>query len=264
MHFNQSRPGISIVIPARNEEKNLQYLLPLIPQDIDEIILVNGHSTDNTVAVAKSLRPDIRIIEQEGRGKGDAMRVGFAACTQEIIVMLDADGSADPAEIPAFVDALLKGSDFAKGSRFLRGGGSKDLTLLRSLGNLGLCGLVNLLFKERFTDLCYGYNVFWRRCLERVTLDCNGFDIEAQLCLRMYKAGFKFVEVPSMEHTRLHGESNLHTFRDGWLVLKVILREWWNRHTSLPGELPAHESEEMYNTVDTSLSTPDAVTSVEK
>src|SRR5690242_14018655 len=113
MHSNQSRPGISIVIPARNEEKNLQYLLPLIPQDIDEIILVNGRSTDNTVAVARSLRPNIRIIEQEGRGKGDAMRVGFAACTQEIIVMLDADGSADPAEIPAFVDALLKGGDFA-------------------------------------------------------------------------------------------------------------------------------------------------------
>jgi glycosyltransferase involved in cell wall biosynthesis len=260
MHVNQSRPGISIVIPARNEEKNLQHLLPLIPYDIEEIILVNGRSTDNTVAVARSLRPDIRIIEQVGKGKGDAMRLGFAACTQDIIVMLDADGSADPAEIPAFVDALLKGGDFAKGSRFLAGGGSKDLTLLRSLGNLGLCGLVNLLFKKRFTDLCYGYNVFWRYCLDRVTLDCDGFDIETQLCLRMHKAGFKLVEVPSMEHTRLHGESNLNTFRDGWLVLKVILREWRNRHSGLP----VREPKEMYNTVGASLSTSDAATYIEK
>ena len=146
--------------------------------------------------------------------------------------MLDADGSADPAEIPQFVEALVQGNDFAKGSRYLKGGGSTDITLLRSIGNRMLSLLVNILFHQRFSDLCYGYNVFWRHCLERVTLDCSGFDIEAQLCLRVQKAGLKIAEVASMEYERIHGESNLHTFKDGWLVLKVILREWLIRDTT--------------------------------
>jgi hypothetical protein len=143
--------------------------------------------------------------------------------------MLDCDGSADPAEIPRFVKALLEGNDFAKGSRFLKGGGSTDITFIRRLGNYALCGLVNLLFNQRFSDLCYGYNAFRRDCLERIVLDCTGFEIEAQLCLRVQKAGLKIVEVASIERQRIHGQSNLRTFQDGWRVLKVILHEWSNR-----------------------------------
>ncbi len=223
--MGSKKPRVSIVIPARNEEKNLYYLLPNIPASIDEIILVDGHSTDDTIAVAQRLRPDIRVIEQVGTGKGDAMRLGFAACTQDIIVMLDSDGSADPKEIPRFVEALQRGYDFVKGSRFLEDGKSHDITPLRRWGNFALCTLVNLLFRERFSDLCYGYNAFWRSCLEHITLDCTGFEIEAQLCLRAHKAGLKMTEVPSVEAARLYGESNLRTFRDGWRVLKVIIQE---------------------------------------
>lgn len=231
MQADHKKPGISIVIPTRNEAKNLSHLLPLIDTDV-EIILVDGHSTDDTIAVAQQLRPDIRIIRQVGRGKGDAMRAGFAACTRDIVVMLDGDGSADPAEIPSFVEALVQGGDFAKGSRFLKGGGSYDITFVRRLGNLALCSLVNLLFRQRFSDLCYGYNAFWRRCLDDITLDCTGFDIEAQLCLQMHKARFKIVEVASMEHPRIFGASNLNAIKDGWIVLKIILREWRNRHSA--------------------------------
>ncbi|GCF08021.1 glycosyltransferase family 2 protein [Dictyobacter arantiisoli] len=239
MYADQAKPTISIVIPTRNEAQNLSYLLPQIPADIEEIILVDGHSTDDTIAVAQKLRSDIRIIQQTGIGKGDAMRAGFVACTQDIIVMLDADGSADPAEIPFFVDALKRGGDFAKGSRYLKGGGSSDITPLRQAGNWALCVLTNLLFREKFTDLCYGYNVFWRRCLDLVTLDAMGFDIEAQLCLRMLKAGVRMVEVSSMEHSRVFGESNLNTFKDGWLVLKVIVFEWM--HQSVPQLAPKQQ-----------------------
>jgi glycosyltransferase involved in cell wall biosynthesis len=231
MQINQERLSVSIVIPARNEAKNLYHLLPRVPNDIDEIILVDGHSTDDTIAVAQKLCPHIRIIRQVGMGKGDAMRVGFAACTQDVIIMLDCDGSADPAEIPEFVAALEGGNDFAKGSRFLKGGGSYDITLLRRIGNYALCGLVNLLFRQRFSDLCYGYNAFRRDCLERIELDCTGFEVEAQLCLRIQKAGLKITEVASLEHQRIHGQSNLRTFKDGWRVLKVIFYEWRNRST---------------------------------
>lgn len=107
-----------------------------MPDWVHEVILVDGHSTDATVAVAQELRPGIRIVQQIGRGKGAALRTGFAAATGEIIVMLDADGSTDPREIPAYVGALLAGADFAKGSRFLQGGGTADMSLHRRLGNL--------------------------------------------------------------------------------------------------------------------------------
>ncbi len=218
-------PRISVVVPARNEEQNLCHVLPYIPSIVEEVILVDGHSSDNTVEVARQLLPSIRIVTQTGKGKGDALRTGFAACTGDIIVMLDADGSADPKEIPLFVEALVAGHDFAKGSRFARGGRSHDITGTRYLGNYLLSMLVNLLFLTRFSDLCYGYNAFWRHCLTEVDIECDGFEIETLIHLQMHKAKFKIVEVPSVEYPRIHGESNLRTFRDGWRVLKTILKE---------------------------------------
>ncbi len=217
-------PSISIVIPARNEAQNLRHVLPVLPL-VHQVILVDGLSSDDTIAVARELLPAIHVIRQTGKGKGDALRLGFAACTGDIIVMLDADGSADPNEIPLFVEALLLGNDFAKGSRFAKGGGSHDITLVRRVGNYGLSSLVNLLFTTRFSDLCYGYNAFWRRCLDYVEVDCDGFEVETLINLRMHRANLKIAEVPSFEHPRIYGKSNLRTFRDGWRVLKTIVRE---------------------------------------
>ncbi len=139
--------------------------------------------------------------------------------------MLDADGSADPAEIPRFVDALEAGADFAKGSRFLEGGGSADITPMRQFGNSVLSGTANLLHGTHFTDLCYGYNAFWARCLPFISLDVPGFEVETLINLRIAGAGMKITEVPSYEADRLSGQSNLKTFRDGFRVLGTILSE---------------------------------------
>ncbi len=242
----QHYPRVSVVIPARNEAKNLHHVLPFIPPIVDEIVLVDGQSVDDTIAVAQQLFPTIRVIQQSGKGKGDALRVGFAACTGDIIVMLDADGSADPAEIPRFVEALIAGSDFAKGSRFVEGGGSHDITFLRRAGNYLLGKLVNLLFWTRFSDLCYGYNAFWKRCLDNIHIDCDGFEIETLLNLRMHKAQFKIVEVPSFEYSRVYGESNLRTFRDGWRVLKTIVQERLRSVVPIP---PVRETVMEYSSV---------------
>ncbi len=222
-------PTISVVIPARNEAPNLRHVLPNIPKSVTEVILVDGHSTDDTIAEARRLMPSIRVIQQTGKGKGDALRIGFMASTGDIIVMLDADGSTDPNEIPRYVDALMQGYDFAKGSRFLKGGGSADFTVVRRLGNTFLKSLVNTLFRTNFPDLCYGYNAFWRSCLEDVVIDCDGFEVETLLNLRMHTANLKIVEVPSFEESRIHGTSNLNAFQDGWRVLRVIMQEWANR-----------------------------------
>ena len=185
-----SQISVSVIVPALNEAKNLQYVLPRIPDWVDEVVLVDGNSTDNTIEMARSLRPDIRIVQQQGRGKGAALRTGFAAATGEIIVMLDADGSTDPAEMPAFVGALLAGADFVKGSRFLQGGGTSDMSFHRKFGNWCFVIFSRLLFGGNYSDLCYGYNAFYARILSQIDLDGSGFEIETQMNLRVLTRRF--------------------------------------------------------------------------
>lgn len=216
---------VSVVIPALNEADNLPHVLPRIPAWVHEILVVDGHSTDNTVEVARELCPNVRIVYQEGKGKGAALRSGFAAATGDIIVMLDADGSTDPAEIPAYVGALLSGADFAKGSRFLQGGGTSDMPLYRKMGNWGFVMIAKVFFGGNFSDLCYGYNAFWSRILPYLNLDGDGFEIETMMNVRALRAGFKVAEVPSFEAERVHGVGRLRAFPDGWRVLKCIMRE---------------------------------------
>ena len=216
---------VSVVIPALNEAENLPFVLDRIPDWIHEVILVDGQSTDGTVEVARSVMPAIRVVEQTGRGKGDALACGFAAAEGDIIVMLDADGSTDAAEIPRFVSALEQGADFVKGSRYLEGGGSDDLTFVRTMGNKLLARLVNAVYKTRYSALCYGYMAFWRRCVDRLHPDCAGFEVETLLTIRAAQGGLSVAEVPSHEARRLFGESRLHVVRDGLRILRVIVRE---------------------------------------
>ena len=229
-------PRISVVVPARNEAANLPYVLSALPPEVYEVVLVDGRSSDDTVEVAKALRPDIRVVQQTRRGKGNALACGFAAVRGDIIVMLDADGSADPQEISRYVEALLAGADFAKGTRFAAGGGSSDLTRLRSLGNKALNLVVNVLYGTRYTDLCYGYNAFWTRCLPVLGLEPgetevdkklwgDGFEVETIINTRIARGRLKVVEVPSYELERIHGVSNLNTWRDGFRVLRAALTE---------------------------------------
>ena len=219
------RPRVSVVIPARNEARNIAQVLSTLPDDIDEVLLVDGASTDGTIEVARAVMPEIRVIAQPGNGKGDALAAGLAECTGEIVIMLDADGSADGAEIPRFVDALLAGADLAKGSRFLEGGGSTDLTPLRRAGNRFLCGLVNIAYRTHYSDLCYGYNAGWTAPLRQLKLDCAGFEVETVLSIRSATSRLKITEVPSFELPRLFGESNLRPMRDGLRVLRAIVQE---------------------------------------
>ena len=200
-------------------------MLPRIPDSVDEIILVDGYSQDETIEIARSLIPDIRIVMQEGKGKGAGLRTGFAAATGDIVVMLDADGSTDPAEIPAFVGALLAGADFAKGTRFGQGGGTVDMPLIRKLGNWGLTAFVRLLFGGNYSDLCYGYNAFWARVLPILDLNSDGFEIETLMNVRALSVGLKVAEVASFEAERVHGSGHLQAIPDGWRIVKVIVRE---------------------------------------
>jgi glycosyltransferase involved in cell wall biosynthesis len=232
-------PSVSVVVPALNEARNIPHVFSRMPPDVREVVLVDGFSVDGTVAVACQLRPDVRIVRQTRSGKGNALACGVAAATGDIVAMVDADGSADPGEIPRFVKALLDGADFAKGTRFVEGGGSSDITHLRSLGNYFLTAFFNACYGRNYSDLCYGFNVFWRRHASVLGLDAtspprsdgdgrlwgDGFEVETLIHVRVAKAGLVVAEVPSFEHARIHGVSNLNAFRDGRRVLQTILTE---------------------------------------
>ena len=236
---NISWPHVSVVIPTLNEAKNLPYVFSRLPADIYEVIVVDGHSVDDTIAVARQLRPDVRVVQQTRRGKGNALACGFEAATGDVIAMVDADGSADPGEIPKFVNALLSGADFAKGTRFAAGGGSADITRLRRSGNRMLGTAVNLCHGTHYSDLCYGFNVFWQKYVPALGLDItsppsrkgdgllwgDGFEIETLIHMRIAEEGLRVAEVPSFEHRRIHGVSNLDAFSDGLRVLTTILTE---------------------------------------
>jgi glycosyltransferase involved in cell wall biosynthesis len=244
----RTEPTISVVIPAKNEARNLPHVFARLASDFHEVILVDGGSTDDTVTVARHLRPDLTIVSQSRKGKGNALACGFARATGDFIVMLDADGSTDPAEIPRFVNALKEGADFAKGSRFMPGAGSSDISRLRQVGNYLLNKVVNVLYGTRYTDLCYGYNAFRRECLAVMELEAgvaetfddgtmhwgDGFEVETLINVRIAKAGLRVAEVPSFERNRHFGASNLNAFSDGMRVLRTIHaeRKWGARRAA--------------------------------
>ena len=233
-------PRISVVVPTLNEARNLEVVLPelVATVDVHEVIVVDGGSVDDTIATARRLLPDAVVVQQARRGKGNPLATGFAQVTGDVVVMFDADGSADPAEIPAFVQALTDGADFAKGSRFCSGGGSADITPVRRAGNEFLNTVMNRAFGTKFSDLCYGYNAFWADQI--ATLDLpdheapgpeagmlwgDGFEIETVINCRFAAAKVRITEVASVERLRIFGESNLHAVKDGLRVLRTIRTE---------------------------------------
>ncbi len=228
----QNSPKVSVVIPAMNEVNNLRFVLPGIPIWVHEVLLIDGHSADGTIEEARRLYPNIRVLTQQGKGKGSALRTGFNNATGDIIVMLDADGSMSPEEIPAYVGALMAGADFAKGSRFVHGGGTDDMEFHRYWGNQFFVILVRVLFGGTYSDLCYGYCAFWKYVLPMLDLESEGFEIETEVYSKALQIGLKVTEVPSFEYQRRFGKSNLRAFPDGWRVLKQIFHEYTNR---LPG-----------------------------
>ena len=226
--------SVSLVIPVKNEARNIGWVLERIGDEVDEVIVVDGKSTDATLVTARRCLPDVKVVAQEGIGKGSALRTGFLAATGDVIVMMDADGSMTPDEITHYLHFLANGYDFVKGSRFIPGGGSLDITRFRRLGNRFLLGVFNTLYRSELTDLCYGFCAFHRRYLETLALSATGFEIEAEMVVRALQAGLRVAEVPSLELPRRAGKSNLHSVRDGIRVLRTVLRE---HRTGLSGRV---------------------------
>jgi len=218
-------PRVSVIICTFNEERNLPRVLPRIPTWVDEVVLIDGHSTDETVGIAKKLRPDVRVIYQPERGKGDALRCGFKHANGDIIVTLDADGATNPKEMHRFIELLLKGYDFVKGARFLIRLPAKK-PWHRIFGNLLIAAVFNLLYGSRYTDLCSGYNAFWKKTLESTSLESSDcFEDEPLLIARVQRAGLRIAEVGHCDLGRMYGEGKAPSWRQGLKAIKTIARE---------------------------------------
>jgi glycosyltransferase involved in cell wall biosynthesis len=230
--------SISLVIPAKNELASLPTVLEEVPQYIDEIIIVDGHSTDGTLEYAQGHPRVGKVVRQRSKGKGAALSAGFATATMDLVVIIDADGSMDLRELEGFL-MQFPNCGVAKGSRYLEGGGSSDLTRFRSLGNKILTGIANQLFDQRWTDMAYGFAVFDRDLLQGLALTNydalgsmfshkaygQGFEIETLMFCRAARRGIKIVEIPSYERDRIAGASNLRAIRDGLRVLVALFVE---------------------------------------
>lgn len=228
-----AQPRVSVIVPAKDEAENIRAILPYL-SSFYEVIVVVGEDDDASAEAARAALPFAKVVYQTRQGKGNALVCGFEKANGDVIVTFDIDGSADPHEIPRFVEALTRGADLAKGSRFCAGGGSQDITQFRSVGNYGLNVLASGLTGTRFSDLCYGFNAFWADQLPLLCLPDpdaegpqygDGFEIEAMIIGRFAIAKAIIIEVPSYEYDRYIGESNLNAIKDGFRVLGTLLRD---------------------------------------
>lgn len=219
---------VNVIIPTLNEGKNISDVITRLKIiGCKDILVVDGHSKDETVETARKL--GAKVIHQNGLGKGAALRQAFEdSCLDgDVIVIMDADGSMDPEEIRQFVEAIADGADVVKGSRFLPHGGSEDITSIRRFGNKILTTILNLLFFTNYTDLCYGFIAFNKAAITRLNgnLASENFEIETEICIKSKLLGLKVLEIPSIERPRRYGASNLRTFKDGFKIMGLLLKE---------------------------------------
>lgn len=226
---NGSRPTVTALICTLNEAETLPDMLPAIPDWTHEVLVVDGHSTDRTREVVHELRPNARFVLQPGTGKGDALKYGIQQASGDIVVTLDADGTTDPRDISRFVEPLLDGYQFTKGSRFLLSRPANK-PQHRVFGNWLIVTTFNILYLRRYTDLCSGYNAFWKDAIELVDLRSeDGFEDEPLINSRVRKAGLRVKEVGHHDRGRAEGDSKAPSWRQGFKAIKTVVRERLSR-----------------------------------
>jgi dolichol-phosphate hexosyltransferase len=217
---------ITLIIPAKNEGATIEEVLRGARPYVDDILVVDGHSTDNTREI--SLKMGARVVSDHGKGKGDGVRVGIQEATGDIIVFIDADGSHDPRDIPRLVQPIQEGrADLVIGSRMT--GGSDELhgdinRFIRLTGSCIILLLINYRWNIRLTDDQNGFRAIKTEVARQLNLKENIHTIEQEMVMKCAKQGFRVTEVPSHEYERRHGESTINLkkvwLRYGWCLLK--------------------------------------------
>jgi len=216
---------VSVVVLAMNAEESVGEVLPKVRKALGEsaeIILVDGHSVDKTVERAKASDEKLVVIQQYGKGKGWAIRTAMEKFTGEIFVTIDADNTYDPAEIPSAIKPIINGKvDVILGSRFKGWIKEGAMSLTHYLGNKFFSSLVSLRCLKRISDPLTGLRAARKEVIRDLSLSSVGFDVEAEMTVKLVKQGLEVVEVP-ITYSRRLGRSKL-SFRDSWCILKRIL-----------------------------------------
>lgn len=215
--------GVTIIIPTKNEGEGLAQIILSVKKYSDEILVVDGHSTDDTLKICRKYK--IVYILDHGRGRGDGVRLGIEKAYNELVVLFDADGSHEANDIPKFVAELEKGADLVIGSRRL--GGSYDLNMnfagiLRSGGADFLAYLVNKRFGTKLSDILYSFRAVRKSSAIKMGFTSNDFGIEQEMVVKCLKNGFKLVEIPSREKARGWGVSKLKTIMGVKFVFNLL------------------------------------------
>ncbi|QKW11207.1 glycosyltransferase family 2 protein [Streptomyces sp. NA04227] len=221
---------MSLVIPVRDESPGLDQLLREVPGCVGEIVLVYHGPGPHPASPAPSsaAAPRIRRIcpgVGSGGEAGEIIHEGLRVAVGEFVVLIDADGSMRPGEIPHYVHYLESGYDFVKGSRFIAGGDSPGYPLARRAGHRALLSVARLLYGQRLTDIWYGFCAFRRDFLRLLPLRPDGVEPGAWMVVHALHYGLRIAEVPSVELPRRFDTYRLRTLHDGWRILWVLLAE---------------------------------------
>jgi len=219
---------VSLIIPTRNEEGCIGQVLREVPRDlVDEVVVIDGHSTDGTEEeVKKELRPQDSFVLQKGKGYGGAFLEGFDIVTGDVIIMMDADGSHDPSDIKAILDKVHRGYEYVMASRYATGGHSHDDTIIRWVGNRVFTWMTNMIHGTDVTDSLYLFTAITRDGLEKLNLKSAGFEFCTEIVVKAHRAGLRFAEVPAVERSRFAGKTKVNAFWHGLKILRMILRRY--------------------------------------
>jgi dolichol-phosphate mannosyltransferase len=216
----------SIVVAARNEEESIGAVLRDIANLTSDLIVVDGHSSDATVAIAQQC--GARVFQDHGLGKGDALRVGLANARHPITVFIDADGSHDPADVPRLVECLTtQDADLVMGSRML--GGSEELfgsvrEVIRLMGSLVISLSINYRFGMRLTDYQNGLRAIRTEVGRGIGLSGNITTIEQEMAMKCLRHGYRVTEIPTHEYRRKGGVSKINVFHVSHLYIWDLIR----------------------------------------
>lgn len=214
--------NVSLIIPTLNEAHCIAKTLSEIPKGaVNEIIIVDGHSSDGTADIVRRLGHT--VIMQKGKGYGSAFTEGANAATGDIIVLMDADGSHNPADIPLLVEKVREGYDYVMAVRYAPGSRSDDDTLIRHIGNMFFTFLVNLIHKAFIADALYLFTAMRRNRFPDIAPRSRGFEYCVEILIRAHRKGLKIYQIPSIERKRVAGRTKVNAFIDGLKILKTIL-----------------------------------------
>jgi glycosyltransferase involved in cell wall biosynthesis len=228
-HTGQAiRPGTTLLVFTLNEIDGMKAVMPLIPREwIDEVLIVDGGSTDGTVEWA--LTTGHNLFRQSRPGFGDAFLEGVARARHEIVICFSPDGNSKPEAIPPLVTKIMEGHDIVIASRYLDGAKSEDDDILSAPGNRTFTWLVNTLFQARITDSLVMYRAYRRHLIRELGVNTSTVSWGTQILLRALRAGKKIAEIPADEPRRIGGTRKMQPLKNTCYELAMLFREYFRR-----------------------------------